>query len=134
MNEKRKKKVLVVEDDLLVIILCRRLLEGSDLGNDVDLIVAESLEKAEDILSLHNDFDIIFWDLDLGNGETSLELTKATRARFPHLLMVATSANILRRKEQMDYGCNYEIESKREILMAIQALLFPISLDQALVM
>lgn len=133
MNEKRKKKVLIIDDDPAVIIGCQRLLEGSDLSNDVDLIIAEGLETAEELLSLHNDFDIIFWDLDL-NGETSFDLCKTTRARFPDLLMVATGSDILGRKEQLDHGCNLEISKKRKVLVTIQTLLFSIPLDGAMVM
>jgi CheY-like chemotaxis protein len=122
MDSKQLPKVLIIED--AEEILSAYEFHLSDLTK---LVIATSVEEAEDALSQHNDLALVVWDYSLPDGNT-LELIKATRARFPTLPMLAVSSDRLHREEQANAGCDYSVE-KMDVCLSISALLYPIDAE-----
>jgi CheY-like chemotaxis protein len=111
-------KILVVEDTEETLDAYRVILRGL-----ARILIASTLEEAEDLLSQHNDFSLITWDFNLPDGNT-LELIKATRARFPELPMLAASDNFISRGCQLKAGCDFYC-LKPDVGSCVQAVLYP---------
>ncbi len=77
-------------------------------GSKVEVIVAGSLEKADELYNTHKeDIDLILMDTSLGNGVTTFALTKKISEEFNRpIISISTKPEY--REIMMKYGCTHD--------------------------
>ena len=93
--------ILVVEDEVLIRLSVADHLR--DCGYRV--VEAASGEEAQEILRTGEPVEILFSDVDLGDGMSGLELSQWTREHFPMVRILLTSG-VARMHEEAAHLCD----------------------------
>jgi DNA-binding NarL/FixJ family response regulator len=83
-------KVLLIDDHPLILSALQTVIEG--MGDDVQVIGADSAAAARKLLKLHEDFDLVLLDLQLGDA-SGFDVLDEFRAAYPALPVVVISAS-----------------------------------------
>lgn len=83
-------KVLLIDDHPLILSALQTVIES--MGDDVQVIGADSAAAARDTLKQHNDFDLVLLDLQLGDA-SGFDVLDEFRAAYPALPVVVISAS-----------------------------------------
>ena len=83
-------KVLLIDDHPLILSALQTVIEG--LGEDVEVIGADSAATARQTLKKHEDFDLVLLDLQLGDA-SGFDVLDEFRAAYPALPVVVISAS-----------------------------------------
>lgn len=83
-------KVLLIDDHPLILSALQTVIEG--LGEDVEVIGADSAAAARQTLKQHEDFDLVLLDLQLGDA-SGFDVLDEFRAAYPALPVVVISAS-----------------------------------------
>ena len=83
-------KVLLIDDHPLILSALQTVIEG--LGEDVEVIGADSAAAARQTLKKHEDFDLVLLDLQLGDA-SGFDVLDEFRAAYPALPVVVISAS-----------------------------------------
>lgn len=83
-------KVLLIDDHPLILSALQTVIAG--LGDDVQVVGADSAAAARQILKLHEDFDLVLLDLQLGDA-SGFDVLDEFRAAYPALPVVVISAS-----------------------------------------
>lgn len=83
-------KVLLIDDHPLILSALQTVIEG--IGDDVQVIGADSAAAARQTLKTQADFDLVLLDLQLGDA-SGFDLLDEFRAAYPALPVVVISAS-----------------------------------------
>ncbi|MCU7376552.1 response regulator transcription factor [Paucibacter sp. O1-1] len=83
-------KVLLIDDHPLILSALQTVIEG--LGDDVQVVGADSAAAARSTLKQQDDFDLVLLDLQLGDA-SGFDLLEEFRAAYPALPVVVISAS-----------------------------------------
>lgn len=83
-------KVLLIDDHPLILSALQTVIES--MGDDVQVIGADSAAAARDTLKQHADFDLVLLDLQLGDA-SGFDVLDEFRAAYPALPVVVISAS-----------------------------------------
>ena len=83
-------KVLLIDDHPLILSALQTVIEG--LGDDVQVVGADSAAAARLTLKQQDDFDLVLLDLQLGDA-SGFDLLEEFRAAYPALPVVVISAS-----------------------------------------
>jgi len=83
-------KVLLIDDHPLILAALQNIIQG--LGDNVQVVAADSAHGARSALELDSDFDLVLLDLRLGDADGFDVLTEF-RATYPSLPVVVVSAS-----------------------------------------
>lgn len=83
-------KVLLIDDHPLILSALQTVIEG--LGDDVEVVGADCAAAARKTLKLHDDFDLVLLDLQLGDA-SGFDVLEEFRAAYPALPVVVISAS-----------------------------------------
>jgi DNA-binding NarL/FixJ family response regulator len=83
-------KVLLIDDHPLILSALQTVIRG--IGDDVEVVGAESARVARQILQQDKDFDLVLLDLQLGDAD-GFDVLPELRAAYPALPVVVVSAS-----------------------------------------
>ena len=83
-------KVLLIDDHPLILSALKTVIEG--LGDDVNVVGADSAAAARQALQAHTDFNLVLLDLQLGDA-SGFDVLDEFRAAYPALPVVVISAS-----------------------------------------
>lgn len=83
-------KVLLIDDHPLILSALQTVIEG--LGDEVQVVGADSAAAARQTLKQHADFDLVLLDLQLGDA-SGFDVLDEFRAAYPALPVVVISAS-----------------------------------------
>jgi two-component system NtrC family sensor kinase len=109
--------VLLVEDNAEVVEVAKGYFD--DLGYSIK--VAVSAQAGLDLLESEGGVDLVFSDILMPGGMNGLELAKAVRARFPHIVVLLTTGYSSSGQDAMRRG--FEVLQKPYDLAALQRAL-----------
>jgi DNA-binding NtrC family response regulator len=102
--QSKRRNVLIVEDDTELRILTKAVLEESQL----DIIECESAEAALATMLLRGkDVAMIFADVRLSGQMDGIGLAREVKMRWPHLVVILTSGNVIDHLDQLPPGVEY---------------------------
>ncbi|ANH68515.1 response regulator transcription factor [Mitsuaria sp. 7] len=83
-------RVLLIDDHPLILAALQTVIQG--LGEDVQVLGADSAAQARDTLKSRQDFDLVLLDLNLGDA-SGFDVLEEFRAQYPSLPVVVISAS-----------------------------------------
>ncbi|OWQ91342.1 DNA-binding response regulator [Roseateles aquatilis] len=83
-------RVLLIDDHPLILAALQTVIQG--LGEDVQVLGADSAAQARDTLKARQDFDLVLLDLNLGDA-SGFDVLEEFRAQYPSLPVVVISAS-----------------------------------------
>lgn len=83
-------RVLLIDDHPLILAALQTVIQG--LGDDVQVLGADSAAQARDTLKARQDFDLVLLDLNLGDA-SGFDVLEEFRAQYPSLPVVVISAS-----------------------------------------
>jgi len=83
-------RVLLIDDHPLILAALQTVIQG--LGDDVQVLGADSAAQARDTLKVRQDFDLVLLDLNLGDA-SGFDVLEEFRAQYPSLPVVVISAS-----------------------------------------
>ena len=83
-------RVLLIDDHPLILAALQTVIQG--LGEDVQVLGADSAAQARDTLKSRQDFDLVLLDLNLGDA-SGFDVLEEFRAQYPSLPVVGISAS-----------------------------------------
>lgn len=83
-------RVLLIDDHPLILAALQTVIQG--LGEDVQVLGADSAAQARDTLKARQDFDLVLLDLNLGDA-SGFDVLEEFRALYPSLPVVVISAS-----------------------------------------
>ncbi|WP_343628157.1 response regulator transcription factor [Roseateles sp.] len=83
-------RVLLIDDHPLILAALQTVIQG--LGDDVQVLGADSAAQARDTLKSRQDFDLVLLDLNLGDA-SGFDVLEEFRAQYPSLPVVVISAS-----------------------------------------
>jgi DNA-binding NarL/FixJ family response regulator len=81
---------LLIDDHPLILAALQTVIQG--LGDDVQVLGADSAAQARDTLKARQDFDLVLLDLNLGDA-SGFDVLEEFRAQYPSLPVVVISAS-----------------------------------------
>ena len=122
-----KNVVLIVEDEAIVRIVAASMLQDAGF----DTLEADTAEHALHLLEEHDEFRVLFSDVQLAGQMDGLGLARTVHDRWPDIGLVLTSGGRDIRKAQIPddgrflpkpYDCDVMVEAVREQCMHAQPL------------
>lgn len=83
-------RVLLIDDHPLILAALQTVIQG--LGEDVQVLGADSAAQARDTLKARQDFDLVLLDLNLGDA-SGFDVLEEFRSQYPSLPVVVISAS-----------------------------------------
>lgn len=83
-------RVLLIDDHPLILAALQTVIQG--LGEDVQVLGADSAAQARDTLKSRQDFDLVLLDLNLGDA-SGFDVLEEFRSQYPSLPVVVISAS-----------------------------------------
>ncbi|UXH79855.1 response regulator [Roseateles amylovorans] len=83
-------RVLLIDDHPLILAALQTVIQG--LGEDVQVLGADSAAQARETLQARQDFDLVLLDLNLGDA-SGFDVLEEFRAQYPSLPVVVISAS-----------------------------------------
>ncbi|MET0208325.1 MAG: response regulator transcription factor [Burkholderiaceae bacterium] len=83
-------RVLLIDDHPLILAALQTVIEG--LGENVQVLGADSAAQARETLQARQDFDLVLLDLNLGDA-SGFDVLEEFRAQYPSLPVVVISAS-----------------------------------------
>lgn len=83
-------RVLLIDDHPLILAALQTVIQG--LGEDVQVLGADSAAQARDTLKARQDFDLVLLDLNLGDA-SGFDVLEEFRSLYPSLPVVVISAS-----------------------------------------
>ena len=83
-------RVLLIDDHPLILAALQTVIQG--LGEDVQVLGADSAAQARDTLKARQDFDLVLLDLNLGDA-SGFDVLEEFRSQYPALPVVVISAS-----------------------------------------
>lgn len=84
-----KPTILVVEDEALIRLHAAIMLEDDGF----DVVEAENADAALKLLETRDDVRLLFTDIRMPGSCDGMDLARKVHARWPHILLVITSAH-----------------------------------------
>lgn len=103
-------RVLLIDDHPLILAALQTVIQG--LGEDVQVLGADSAAQARETLQARQDFDLVLLDLNLGDA-SGFDVLEEFRALYPSLPVVVISASdrasdVIRAIDQGRHGLHPE--------------------------
>ncbi|OWQ48634.1 hypothetical protein CDL60_01640 [Roseateles noduli] len=88
-------RVLLIDDHPLILAALQTVIQG--LGEDVQVLGADSAAQARDTLKSRQDFDLVLLDLNLGDA-SGFDVLEEFRAQYPSLPVVVMVGQMVQRQ------------------------------------